>query len=111
MVLYLGRMCQCGLYEVLWSLPRCGTSQYRFTFGSPDSISIERSYRLRIRWCGTGGFQGQGQCLLIGLAISSLFVSYCFPLLLFYSMDWNCGAGAFGLIGCVAQPCVVKCFK
>ena len=28
----------------------------------------------RVRWCGTGGFQEQGQCLFIGLAASSLFV-------------------------------------
>ena len=49
---------------------------------------------------GTGGFQEEGQYLFTGLAAHSLFVSYCFPFLFFYSMGWYCGAGVFGLIGC-----------
>ena len=42
-------------------------------FYSIFSISVERSLRLRIRWCGTGGFQEQGQCLFIGLELVSFF--------------------------------------
>ena len=49
--------------------------------------------------CGTI-FQEHGQCLFIGLAARSLFVSYCFPFLFFLSMGWCCGVGVFGLIGC-----------
>ena len=41
-----------------------------------------------------------GQCLFIGLAARSLFVSACFLFLFCYFMGWYCGAGVFGLIGC-----------
>ena len=36
----------------------------------------------------------------IGLAARSLFVSCCFPFLLFHSMGWCCWVRVFGLIGC-----------
>ena len=36
--------------------------------------------------CGTGGFQEQGKCLFIGLAVHSLFVPCCFPFLIFHSV-------------------------
>ena len=55
-------------------------------FYSPFSISVERCWWTRIRWCGTGGFQEQGQCLFIGLAAGSLLVSYSLPFLFFHSM-------------------------
>ena len=64
------------------------------------SISVKQSCWLRIRWCGTGGFQEQGQCRFIGLAAHSSFVSYCFHFLFFHSMSWYWGAGVFWLIGC-----------
>ena len=68
----------------------------------------------RIRWCGTGGFQEQGQCLFIGVAARSLFVSCCFPFLFFHSMGWYCEAGVFGLIGCLlialTLPCITNLF-
>ena len=35
-------------------------------------------------------------------AARSVFTSYCFPLLYFYSKGWYCRAGVFELIGC--QP-------
>ena len=83
----------------LWasSLPNLAVSQ---DLHSTVSISVERSWWPRIRWCVTGGFQEQGQYLFIGLAARSLFVSYCFPFLFFHSMGWYCGAAFFGLIGC-----------
>ena len=51
----------------------------------------------RIRWCGTGGFQEQGQCFFIGLSCSIPI----FPFL-FQSIGWYYGAGVFGLIGCIS---------
>ena len=61
---------------------------------------VYHTHKQYIRWCGTGGFQEQGQCLFIGLAACSLFVSYCFPFLFFLSMGWCCEVGVIGLIGC-----------
>ena len=39
-------------------------------------ISVERSWWPSIRWCETDEFEEQGQCIFIGLAARSLFVSY-----------------------------------
>ena len=64
------------------------------------SISVERSWWPHIRWCVTGGFQEQGQCLFIGIAASSLFISCCFPFLFLHYMGWYCGDGVFGLMSC-----------
>ena len=72
-------------HRYTYAPPRCRTSQYRGTF-IPWSVSL---------WN-----EEQGQCLFIGLAARSLFVSYCFPFLFFHSMGWCCGVGGFGLIGC-----------
>ena len=66
----------------------------------PVSISVERSWRPRIRWCGTGGFQEQDQCHFIGLAAHAILVSNWFPFFFFHSKGWCCGAGVFGLLGC-----------
>ena len=71
---------------------------HRYTY-APASCRTSQYRRIRIRWCRTGGFQRQGQCIFIGLAARSLFVSCCFPFLLFHSMGFYCGAGIFGLIG------------
>ena len=60
-------------------------------FYSLVSISVERSWWPLIRWCGTGGFQEQVQCLFIDLADHSLFISCCFPFLFFHSLGWYCG--------------------
>ena len=34
-------------------------------FYSPVSVSMEQSWWPMIRWCGTGGFQEQGQCIFL----------------------------------------------
>ena len=53
-----------------------------------------------MRWCGTGGFQEQGQSFFIGLSCSiPTIVFHFFPFLLFLSIGWYCEAGVFGLIG------------
>ena len=44
--------------------------------------------------CGTGRFQERGQCLYIGLAGHSLFVSTCFPFLFFHTMVGIVGLGS-----------------
>ena len=72
-------------------------------FYSPLSVPMERSCWLSIRWCGTGGFQEQGQCSFIGLSCSiSTISSTKFPFLFFLSIGWYCGAAVFGLIGCIS---------
>ena len=47
---------------------------------SPVSISVERPWRPRTWWCGTGGYQEQGHFQFIRLAARSLFVSLWCPL-------------------------------
>ena len=106
MVLYPGRMSQCGLHVALRS-PIC--TIMRLLAAGPRSTSgllfpcqylNGKILVTRIRWCWTAGFQEQGQCLLIDLAARSLFAAYCFPFRFFHYMGCCCGAGVFGLIGC-----------
>ena len=78
--------------------PHCRTSQDPRTM-ILLSVSLWNDVLPRIPWCGTGGFQEQIQCILIGLAGRSLLVSYCFPFLFFHYMGWCCGARVFGQIG------------
>ena len=107
MVLFLCRMCRCGLHAVmLWShigtLMRLLAAESRRIAG----LSFTCQYL-----CGTilvtacsmvwvWRVSNTGQCLFIGLDARSLFVSCCFPFLFFHSMGWCCGIGVFGLIGC-----------
>ena len=86
-------------HRFTYAPPRCGASQYHRTF-IRLSVSLWNDFSdwPRVRWCGTGGFQEQGQCLFIGLAARSLFFSCC--VLFFHSVGWCCGVGVFGLIGC-----------
>ena len=100
--------------------PRCRTSQCTRTF-IPFSVSLWNDLSdpvfdgVGLVWCGTGmgldgvglvfdgvgpSIQEQGQCLFIGLAALSPFVSSCFLFLFFHSMALYCGAGVFGLIRC-----------
>ena len=66
-------------HRYTYAPPRCRTSQHgiRQDFCSPVSLPLERSCWPRIRWCGTGRFQEQGQCFIIGLScvISTIVVS------------------------------------
>ena len=68
-VIYLWFVYQCGLHAVLFShigtLMRPIAAEPRSSAGplySPFNVSVERSCWFCIRWCGTGGFQEQGQC-------------------------------------------------
>ena len=87
--------CLCRNSEYEW--PHCHSLP---DFHCPVSISVEQYCWACIRWCGTGGFQEQGECLFIGLAASSISCLLCFPYLFFHSMSWYCGAGVFGVIEC-----------
>ena len=93
--------------------PRCRTSQYSKTF-IPLSVSLENDLDdPRIRWCGTGGFQEAGCCLIIGLAARSLFVSSCFPhsiLSLFGLVLWGWSLRSDWVLIAVSQPCITKSF-
>ena len=107
MVLYLGLCASAGYTGCIGRtlVHLCASSLQNLTvphdFHSSVSTSVERSRWQHIRWCGTGGFQEQGhygakwdgQCLFIGLAAWSFFVSFCFPFLFFHSLVWYCGAG------------------
>ena len=75
----------------------CGTSQYRGPL-FPSQYPC-------IRWCGTGRFQEQGQCVFIGISCSihfCLILFFHFFSFCLYSISWYCGAGVFELIGCIS---------
>ena len=113
MVLYLSRMCQCGLHSLLCSYigilnyaPPRSTVWPVFPSHCPsgtilgDALVDWFSYPC-IQWYGTGGFQEQGQGFFIILSCSIPFgLLLFFSFLFFLSMGWYCGAGVFGLIGC-----------
>ena len=79
-------MCQCEVHAVLCShigiLMHRLAAEPRSTAGllfPTQCPSLERSCVPRIRWCGTGGFQEQGQCFFIGLSCSiPTIVKYSF---------------------------------
>ena len=76
-------------------------SQYHRTI-IPLSVSQWDDLNDHSRWCGTGGFQEQVQCFVIGLrcSIYPFLSSTIFHFLFFLSMGWYCWAGVFGLIRC-----------
>ena len=106
MVLYLDRMCQCGLHAVLWShmgtlmhRQPCSTAGPLFPSRCPSGTILLTPYSM----VGTGGFQEQGQCFFICLSCSiPTIVFYSFSLSLLLSIGWYCGAGVFGQIGCTS---------
>ena len=69
-----GHMCQCGLHVVPCShsgiCMRRLAAEPRSTAWLLFLVPLERSCWPRIRWCGTGGFQDQGQCFFIYLSCS-----------------------------------------
>ena len=83
-----------------WSDSRSVNCWQYYSLRPSKNKLLFRSWWPRIRWCGTGGFQEQGQCLYIGLDARPIFFSYDFHFLFLHSMGWYYGAGVFGLIGC-----------
>ena len=108
MVLYLDRICQCGLHAVLWS--HIGTLMRILAAGpavpqdfySPHIVPLEQSCSPRIRCCGTGAFQEKGQCFIVHLCCSIPIIVFYFSFLFLLSIGRYCGAGVFGLIGCIS---------
>ena len=86
MVLYLDHMCRAGYTRCSGrtSVHLCTRSLQNLAvqqdFYFPLGVLLERSCCPRIRWCGTGGFQEQGQCFFIDLSCS-------IPTILFYSFS------------------------
>ena len=99
-------------HRYTYAPPRCRTLQYSRTF-IPFSVSLLTDLADRSCWCGTGGFQEKGKCFYICLSCSiPTKSSTVFPFLFFLSISWYCGAGVFGLIGCISlsQPCTADLF-
>ena len=114
-MLFVGRMCQCGIHSVLWS--HIGI-HIRFFAAEPRNT---RSFRTFFNWGPL--FLSQyllGTILLtpysmvwdwrVSIAVPMLIYwpkllypcvySANFPFLFFPSIDWYCGAGVFLLIEC-----------
>ena len=118
MALYLCRVCRCVLHGMQWSHigtlmpllaaePRSSAylllpSQYlcRTFLVNPYSMVCD----WRVSWAGPMPIYWSS-CL-------ALFVSYCFPILLFHFIGWHWGARVFGLIGCakLSQFCTANLF-
>ena len=120
MVLYLCRMCQCGLHAVLWS--HIGILMFLFAAEprSPAGLLFHSHYLCSpilltcIRWRGTGGFQRQGQCFFIGLSCSIPFCIQLFSLSLlpFYGLAlWGWGLRTDWVVFVHSQPCIADLFK
>ena len=111
MVLYLDRVSASAGYTRCsgrTSVHLCASSLQNLTVPqdlySPHSVPLERSCQPCIRWCGTVGFQEQGQCFFFGRGCSiSTIVFYSFTFLFFLSIGLYCAAGVFGLIGCISH--------
>ena len=112
MLLYLNRMCQCGLHAVLWCLAAesCSAAGLLFPSRCPSGTIL----LTRIRWCGTGGFQEQGQCFFIGLSCSvptKVFYSYSLSLLSVYELVlWGLGLRTDRVYITLSQPCTADLF-
>ena len=121
MVLYQGRMCQCGLHAVPWShigvLMRCLTAGPRSTAGllfpsqCPSGTFLLTPYLMVWDWpvsrAGPLFFYWLKllypyYCIL--LFFCSLHSVYRMKTLSFFirASGWYCGAGVFGLIGCTS---------
>ena len=107
MVLFLCRMCRCGLHVAL----HIGTHM-RLLAAEPRSIAgllfpfhylcgaiLVTPYSIVWEW-RVSRVKQLGQCHFTGLAAHSIFVSSCFAFLFFHSMGRYCEVGVFGLIVC-----------
>ena len=109
MVLYLDRMCQRGSYAVLWShvgtlmhllaAEPCSTTGLLFPSRCPSGTILLTPYSMVWDW----RVSRAGPMLLYWpkLLYPYYIVFYFFPLSLFLSIGWYCGAGVFGLIWCI----------
>ena len=79
---------------------RCEPSQRTFILLSV-SLWTNFGYPL-IDGVGLADYNSMTNGFLFSLAAPYLFVFYYFPSLNALNMGWYCGAGVFGLIGCLA---------
>ena len=103
-MLYLRRMCQCGLHAAIW--PHIGILMCLLAalhnLGVPqglDSLSVSLSndlYDPAFDGVGLMGFKASA--FLFAEAARSLFVFYWFSFLFVLSIGWHCGHGVFRLI-------------
>ena len=114
-VLFLDRMCQCGLHAVLWSHrytyapPRCRTSQYSRTF-IPLSVSLWNDLANPVfDGVGLAGFKSRANVFFIGLSCSIpiiIFYSFLFSLLSVYRLAlWGWGLWTDMVYITLSQPC------
>ena len=115
MVLYLDRMCQCGLHAVLWS--HIGTFMHRlaaeprstagllFPFLCPSGPVLLTPYSMVWNW----RVQEQDQCFFIGLSCSIhtiVFYSFSRSLLSVYRLVlWGWGLRTDRVYITLSQPC------
>ena len=111
MVLFLDRICQCGLNAVLWShigsLMRFLAAEPRSTAGPlfpcqcPSGTILLALYLMVWDW----RFQEQANALYwpkLPYPYYCLLLFFPFSSFCLYSIGWYCGAGVFGLIGCTS---------
>ena len=116
MELNLDHMCQCGLHAVLWSHIGTYAAEPRSTAGLlfPSRCLSGTILLTRIRWCGTGGFQVQGQCFFTGLSCSIptiVFYSFSLSLLFVYRLVlWGWGLRTDRVYITLSQPCTADLF-
>ena len=109
MVLYLHHMCQCRLHAVLWSHigstyapPHCrsrSTARLLFPSRCPSGMILLTPYSMVWDW----RVSRAGPMLFYWPKLLYPYYSLLlFPFLFFLSIGWYCGAGVFGLIGCIS---------
>ena len=91
------------VHRFTYALPHCRTSQYRITFISRSVYRWEGLANPVFDCVGLAGFKSGANAFLLALdALSLLLSSTIFPFLFIQSIGWYCGAGVFGLIGCLS---------
>ena len=105
------------VFRYSYEPPRCRTSQYsRTLIYFPLSVPLERSYWPCTRWCVTGGFQEQGQCLFIdrSCSISTMVFNYfSISILSVYRLVlllWGWGLRTDGMYITHSQPSTADLF-
>ena len=110
MVLSLDRMCQRGLHAVLWShigtlihrlaAEPCSTAGLLFPSRYPSGTILLTPYSMVWDWWVSRELPMLLYWPKLLYPYYSLLLSFPFSSLL--SIDWYCGAGVFGLIGCIS---------
>ena len=110
LLLYLVHMCQCGLtlYTGRTSVFLCATSLQNLEvsqdFCSPLNVPLKRSFLTPYSMVWDCKVSRAGQMLFYWSKLLYPYYSVLlfFPFIFFLSKGWYCGAGDFGLIGCIS---------